>query len=143
MTRSRRIKGAVALLAAVFVGAQFLPVSRTNPDVVSELTAPPEVQDLLVRACFDCHSPQTVWPWYSRVAPVSWWVASHIRKGRADLNFSEWPVFVAEERDLYLQDIEKQLLKGEMPPGYYKIAHPEARLTDDEIAVLLAWARDH
>jgi len=139
----QRLRWAAVLVAVVLVGIQWVPVERTNPAVTSEVMVSPEVRDLLVRACFDCHSHQTVWPWYSRVAPVSWWVASHIRKGRADLNFSEWPVFDAEERDLYLRDIEKQLLKGEMPPGYYKIAHPEARLTDDEIDVLLAWARDH
>jgi len=93
----QRLRWAAVLVAVVLVGIQWVPVERTNPAVTSEVMVSPEVRDLLVRACFDCHSHQTVWPWYSRVAPVSWWVASHIRKGRADLNFSEWPVFDAEE----------------------------------------------
>jgi hypothetical protein len=132
----------VISLVLVLVGIQFVPASRTNPPEKAVVMAPPEVHDLLVRACFDCHSHRTVWPWYSRVAPVSWLVAHHVEDGRADLNFSEWPVFDLEEKELYLRDIENQLVKGEMPPGYYKIAHAGARLTDEEVALLLAWARD-
>ena len=142
MTLPPRARWAAALAAALLVLIQFVPVERTNPEVVSAVVAPPGVHDLLERACFDCHSHLTRWPWYARVAPVSWWVAGHVKEGRADLNFSEWPVFDLEERELALRDIENQLVKGEMPPGYYEIAHPEARLAEEEVARLVAWSRE-
>lgn len=142
MTRARYLTGAAALAAALVVGIQFVPVDRTNPEPVSPVTAPAEVLEILDRACFDCHSHRTRWPWYSRLAPVSWWLAHHVDEGRGDLNFDVWPVFDPDERELYLRDIEQQLVKGEMPPGYYKIAHPEARLTASEVDVLLAWSRE-
>lgn len=142
MISSHRIRWAAAVGAAIFVGIQIVPVPRTNPAVTTEVMAPPEVREILGRACFDCHSNETVWPWYSRVAPVSWSVVHHVNDGRADLNFSEWPVFDAEEQALYLKEIEEELVEGEMPPGYYKFAHSGARLTEDEVALLLAWSRD-
>lgn len=142
MISSRRIRWAVVLVAVALVVIQFVPVNRTNPPEKTVVMAPPEVQEILVGACFDCHSHQTVWPWYSKVAPVSWWIAHHVEEGRGDLNFSEWPVFDDEEKEHHLRDIENQLVKGEMPPGYYKIAHAGARLTDDEVALLLAWSQD-
>ena len=141
MTRSRLLRGAAVLAAAALATIQFVPVDRANPPVKSTVLAPPEVMDILEEACFDCHSHRTRWPWYSRLAPVSWWVAHHVRTGRGDLNFDAWPLFDPEEAELYLRDVEQQLLKGEMPPGYYKIAHPGAQLTAAEVDVLLAWSR--
>jgi hypothetical protein len=142
MIRRRNLYGAAALAAALFVGIQFVPVDRTNPAPVSPVVAPPAVVALLDRACFDCHSHRTRWPWYSRVAPVAWWVAQHVEEGRGDLNFDVWPVFDAVERELVLRDIEQQLVKGEMPPASYEFAHPAARLSPAEMDVLLAWSRD-
>lgn len=142
MTSRRRLATAALALGAALVAAQFVPVDRSNPPAGTGVAAPPEVAALLERACFDCHSHRTEWPWYGYVAPLSWVVAHHVDEGRGDLNFDAWPVFDLELRELYLRDIEQQLLKGEMPPGYYKLTHPGARLDDDEVATLLAWSRD-
>ena len=141
MNRRSILKTAAIILAAVFVAIQFVPVDRTNPPAGVSVTAPPDVGALLERGCFDCHSHRTDWPWYGYVAPLSWIMAHHVEEGRGDLNFDAWPVFDLELRELYLRDIEQQLLKGEMPPGYYKLTHSGARLSEDEVATLLAWSR--
>ncbi len=137
----RLIKWSVALGVTLLIVAQFIPVQQTNPPVLSDIQASPAVKAVLVKACFDCHSHETVWPWYSRVAPISWWVAGHVEKGRKDLNFSRWPTFDFVTQDLLLRDIEDQVSRREMPPRSYALGHPEARLDDGERQLLLEWAR--
>jgi len=136
------IKWSAATLLTLLVVAQFIPVERTNPPVQSDVQAPAAVKDILVRACYDCHSHETSWPWYSRVAPVSWWIASHVRGGRKDLNFSIWPTYDFRGQDLILHEIEKQVSAGRMPPRSFTVGHAEARLKPDERQILLDWARD-
>jgi len=124
--------GAVALAAAI----QLVPYGRdhSNPPVTSEpqwdSTA---TRDLAKRACFDCHSNETVWPWYSHVAPVSWLLQRDVDEGRSKLNFSEWnkPQKEADEA-------AKEVREGEMPPWFYLPTHPEARLTEAEKQALIA-----
>ena len=130
--------GLVALIA-VFVALQLVPVERTNPPVGSDVDAPAEVEAILRRACYDCHSHETSWPWYSFVAPASWFVADHVNHGRGDLNFSEWPAYDFEAQDLALSDIREQITKGEMPLPSYLILHPGARLSEADRAALLDW----
>ena len=129
--------GAVVLLVA----AQFVPVSRTNPPVETRVSAPPAVQEVLVAACFDCHSNETRWPWYAHVAPASWLLADHVAEGRRNLNFSRWPAFDFDAQDLLLRDIAKEVAEGEMPPSSYTLAHPAARLTPAQRELILDWAR--
>lgn len=130
---------AAAIVAAVAV--QFVPVNRDNPPVRFEVEAPAEVRALLERACYDCHSNRTRWPWYSRVAPVSWLVAWDVHRGRKEVNFSEWPAFDFEEQEDLLTGIAKQVDRRKMPLPIYLRAHREARLTDDERRRLVDWAR--
>jgi len=132
--------GLLALIA-VFVALQLVPVERTNPPVGSDVDAPEEVEAILRRSCYDCHSHETRWPWYSYVAPVSWFVVNHVNDGRGDLNFSEWPTFDFEAQDLALSDVREQITKGEMPLPSYLILHPNARLSEDDKAALLDWAK--
>ena len=132
--------GALVLLLAA-AAIQMVPVDRTNPPVVSDVDAPAEVKEVLRRACYDCHSNQTDWPWYSHVAPLSWFVADHVRVGRKDLNFSEWPAFDRELQELAKADIREQVAGGTMPLTSYTWLHPEARLTDAEREVIVAWTR--
>jgi len=137
----RRFIISAALLAALILLIQLVPVEKTNPPIESDLVAPVQVKNILQRACYDCHSHETRWPWYSRIAPVSWWLAAHVTEGRADLNFSQWPLFDLETRGLFLRDIEKQLLDGTMPLWSYVVGHREARLSDRDREILLEWAR--
>ena len=131
-----------AVLAALFLLIQWVPIKRTNPPIEADLVAPEQVKNILQRACYDCHSHETRWPWYSRVAPISWWLASHVTAGRADLNFSQWPLFDLETRGLFLRDIEKQLVDGTMPLRSYTVGHPDARLSQEDRDLLLEWARE-
>ena len=135
------IKWSVALVVTLLVVAQFIPVDRSNPPVQSDVQAPAEVKAILVKACFDCHSHETRWPWYSRVAPLSWWINGHVVEGRKDLNFSRWPTFDFVTQDLLLREIDKQIENGKMPPRSYAVGHPEARLKDSERQALLDWVR--
>lgn len=135
------VRWAGLAVAMALVLIQFIPAERTNPPVRIDVDAPDEVKEILRRACYDCHSHETRWPWYSRVAPVSWWIADHVEHGRGDLNFSEWPALDFYTQELAFKDIEEQITKGEMPLRNYTILHPEARLTDDERETILGWAR--
>jgi len=131
------------LLAFVLaaIGIQFVPVARTNPPVQHDVGAPKDVEALLRRSCYDCHSNETRWPWYAHVAPASWLVAYDVHEARKGLNFSEWPVFDFGEQEDLLGDVAKQVSRGRMPQRRYLLLHPEARLTSEERARLLAWAR--
>lgn len=131
----------VLVLVLVLVGLQVVPVDRTNPPVQTALEAPAEVDEILRRACYDCHSHETRWPWYSYVAPVSWFVVGHVNHGRGDINFSEWPVFDFELQEHAFRDIEEQIEKGEMPLRSYKRMHRDAELDEQDRETLLRWAR--
>lgn len=120
----------VAGLVALFLIIQVVPYGRqhTNPPVLSEPAwDSPQTRDLAVRACFDCHSNDTVWPWYSNVAPISWLVQRDVQEGRQSLNFSEWG-----QRRQESDDISKLIENGEMPPTQFLILHPGSRLTETE-----------
>jgi hypothetical protein len=129
------------VLAVAFAAIQLAPVDRTNPPVEAEVPAPEEVRAVLRRACYDCHSNETVWPWYSRIAPVSWLVAHDVRKGREELNFSAWNRMSADDRAEPLHESWETAAAGEMPPWFYLPPHPEARLSADDLALLRAWSR--
>jgi mono/diheme cytochrome c family protein len=123
-------------LSGLLAIAQLVPYGRdhSNPPVRAE---PPwdrlETRALALRACFDCHSNQTDWPWYSHVAPVSWLVQRHVDDGRRKLNFSEWPHGSGEA-----DEAVEVVLDGEMPPRSYTLAHPEAVLDQDQRRSLAA-----
>jgi hypothetical protein len=124
------------LLAAVVVFGvlQVVPLGRhgENPPVRAEPPWPSsEARALAVRACFDCHSNETKWPWYTNVAPVSWLAVHDVDEGRAALNFSEWDTPQKEAHEA-----AEELLEGEMPMAIYLPLHPEARLSDLETKAL-------
>jgi hypothetical protein len=125
-------------LAVVLVAIQLVPVARTNPPVVSTVPAAPEVASVLRRACFDCHSNETVWPLQAYVAPLSWFVAHDVKEGREELNFSAWG---PKEADRTAKKLAKEVEEGDMPPFLYVIAHPGAKLTKAEKALLANWSR--
>lgn len=137
--RSRLVAVAVALVT-VLAGIQLVPVDRTNPPVVHDVNAPPPVASALQSACFDCHSRHTRWPWYSKVAPVSWVIAGHVKDGRRALDFSDWPVLDFAVQDDLLSQIARQVGDKKMPPASYRLGHPEARLTAQERTLLVNWA---
>ena len=126
---------------AVFLLLQLWPVDRANPPVPeTALRAPPEVEAVLRAACYDCHSNETKWPWYSYIAPISWQVAHHVEDGRAELNFSEWGSYRESKQLSLAEEMLEQIEQGEMPTWDYKLAHPEARLEPAQVDILRRWA---
>jgi len=139
---ARRVKIALAVLVLVLVGAQAVRVERTNPPVEGEVTVPPEMKALLRRACYDCHSNATVWPWYGNLAPISWLLAHDVKEGRRELNFSVWAAYPAAKRTKKLRKSAKEVADGDMPPWDYVLMHPAARLSAAEREALRAWAAE-
>lgn len=139
--RARLWRSIAGVLVAATVAIQFVPVERINSPVEQDVTATPEVDAILRRACYDCHSHETRWPWYSRVAPVSWLVAHDVNEGREYLNLSTWNRLDQESRGNRLEKICDKLLEGAMPPWYYLPLHPRARLSAEEEARIHAWVR--
>lgn len=139
----RWAKTAWLALGAAVVAAQFVGYARTNPPVSSDVAAPAEVQSVLRRACFDCHSNQTEWPWYSAVAPLSWPLGHEVIEGRRRLNFSEWGDYASDPETLVhkLQQVAASVANGSMAPWYYQVLHPSARLTEADRALLAGWAQ--
>jgi hypothetical protein len=126
----KRIGITLGVLIVLFGVMQLVPYGRdhTNPPVIAEPAwDSPQTRALAVRACFSCHSNETKWPWYSHVAPFSWVVQHNVNNGRTVINFSEWN----RTYDLAPQTVPN-VLSAEMPPRMFRLAHPEARLTDDE-----------
>jgi hypothetical protein len=131
----RLLLGATGILIVGMLAIQLVPYGRdhTNPPVTGE---PPwdsaATRELAVVACFDCHSNETVWPWYSNLAPISWRLQRHVDEGRAKLNFSEWG-----SREQETGEIVEVVSEGEMPPWDYPLLHPDARLSDADTQALI------
>jgi hypothetical protein len=127
------LKIAGIAIVVLLILIQFIPVSHTNPPVTREIQwDSPQTQELAQRACFDCHSNETVWPWYAYVAPVSWRIANHVNEGRRRLNFSEWDRPNENE-----ERIVEDMTSGRMPLWDYLLLHPEAKLTQAEQQALI------
>jgi heme-binding protein len=135
----------IFVMLAIFVGLS-RPGYRVDPATSAahdhhESLRGSEAEKTLAQACGNCHSNQTDWPWYSQVAPVSWWIRGHVREGREELNFSEWRNYSAGQRRAKLDSICGVVSTSRMPPWSYTILHPEARLTAEEKKTLCVWAR--
>jgi hypothetical protein len=138
----RNLVRIVLVVGIVLVGIQIIPVDRSNPPVEEEVPASPEVKAVLKRACYDCHSNETIWPGYSRVAPVSWLLAWDVREGREELNFSTWNRYSQKKRGKIIKEIWEEVQEGEMPPWFYLPLHPDAWLSDSDRSLLRAWAKN-
>jgi len=135
------LRRSFVVLVVVFLGLQLVPVDRHNPPVVADIVAPDEVKGILKRACYDCHSNETRWPWYSYIAPGSWLMARDVEEGRNAVNFSEWGDYFDETDTAFMFQDEcwDEIESGEMPLWFYLPLHPEAKLNDEDIATLKRW----
>ncbi|MCL7965322.1 MAG: heme-binding domain-containing protein [marine benthic group bacterium] len=127
-------------LAILFVLIQFVPVDRSNPTVTGVVDAPEEVMLTLRRSCWDCHSNETEWPRYARVAPLSWRLSQHVSRGREHLNFTEWDGYDVADLDEAYEEIGKEMESEGMPLGDYLLIHREAVLSRTDRQRLIAWA---
>ena len=128
-------------VAAILVLIQLVPVDRSNPPATEKLVMPDNVQQIMQRSCFDCHSNETAWPWYSYVAPVSWLVKHDVEEGREHLNFSEWDKLNQKRKMKRLEEIVEEVEEGKMPMPIYLIMHGDAEVSAAELAVLREWTQ--
>jgi hypothetical protein len=142
-----RVKKALLALAVVLVLIQIFQPQRSNPpsvpvrSVIAHVPVPPLVYSTLMRACGDCHSNQTKWPWYSRIAPLSWVVIDDVNQGRRHMNFDDWDVQEnAKQENEKLADICKEISRKGMPPFSYRLLHKDLALNPAEMNFVCAWS---
>jgi len=135
-----KLKIVLILMAVIIIAIQFIPVNRTNPPITAGLDAPMEVISVFKKSCYNCHSNETEWPWYSNIAPVSWLIASDVKDGRSHLNFSKWEDFSRKDIVKMKEEIWEEIDKGKMPLSKYIFMHPEAELDQKEKDLIKAWA---
>ncbi len=132
-------------LLGVIVVIQLIRPDQSNPpidpalDIRQVLQPPADVHAVLKDACYDCHSNETQYPWYSQIAPVSWWLADHIQEGREHLNFSTFGNLAMKDRAEAMEEAAEEVQKGEMPLASYTWTHPAARLNADQRNLLVNW----
>lgn len=133
------MKKFIIFLVVVLIGIQFIPVERTNPPVVSDIDAPSAVKDILRKACYDCHSNETNWAWYTKIAPASFLAINDVNEGRENLNFSEWGNYTSKTEQIK-EEIWEEVREERMPPWMYRVSHSESKLTPEEKNLLRNWA---
>ncbi len=140
---SRRLKQVAVALVVVLAAAQVVRPGRANPPtdasrtIQAQMAADSGLVTVLDRACRDCHSNRTVWPWYTQVAPVSWLMAYGVSTGRKAVNFSEWGAYPPERQRTLLAESCRDVTAGKMP-GPYALLHPETRLSARDVEVVCA-----
>ena len=133
------MKKIIIALIVILIGIQFIPVERTNPPVTSDIGAPESISNILRTSCYDCHSNETTWPWYSYIAPVSFLVTSDVEDGRKNINFSEWDKYGDKKKTKIFEEIIEMIEEGEMPLTSYTFTHPNAKLDAYRIKMIKDW----
>ena len=134
----------VLLIALIII--QFIRPDRNESEsagdtiFINETNPPEEVSVILKSSCYDCHSNNTVYPWYNNIAPVSFWIADHIDHGKGHLNFSEWDKYDNKKKDHKLEEVVETVESAEMPLTEYTWTHAHARLSDQQRAAVIEWA---
>ncbi len=138
-------KKIVIMLMVILVFIQIFRIDKTNPpvkpesDFINVKHPPAGITNILKTSCYDCHSNETVYPWYTNIAPVSWWLKNHINEGRHHLNFSDWANYNSKKSDHKLEECVEMLQKSEMPLSSYTFIHRDASLNEDQRHALIIW----
>ncbi|HEX9657080.1 MAG TPA: heme-binding domain-containing protein [Bacteroidota bacterium] len=141
----KRVKQILLVLLIVFVVIQFMQPARNQSGQVLQTefsntySIPNNVYTLFKNACFDCHSNNTSYPWYSNIQPIGWILAKDIENGKAKVNFSEFGSLSSRRQISKLQGVENRIKDGTMPLPEYQFMHPSARLTEEERRLLIDW----
>jgi len=142
------LKILIIVFAVLFLSIQlYRPEQFTTAEVndnhlTKKLNVPPDVENILKRSCYDCHSNHTTWPWYSNVAPMSWLVTDDVIRGREKMNFSEWGKLSSSKQSIRLESICEEITEGEMPLKQYLIIHRDAELSQADKDLLCNWANN-
>jgi len=140
------IIGVVAVLAIAFIIIQFFPIDRSVPPVYAAETleaavsVPPHISEIIGRSCNDCHSNLTVYPWYTRIQPVGWFMKNHIDEGRREMNFSVFNTYSPKKKAKKLDEICEQVTQSEMPLPSYLWIHGNSVLKEGEVKALCDWS---
>ena len=124
---------------------QFFRIDKTvkpvnaQTDIIALTQANTDVSSILKTSCYDCHSNQPIYPWYTNVAPLSWWIKHHFNEGSHHLNFSDWGTYTTKRKDHKLEECVEMIEEGEMPMSSYTIMHGEAKLTEAQKMLLIDW----
>jgi len=139
------VKIFIAIILTAFVIIQFIPnelpenSDDLSKDLIQTENPPQDVQLILKKACYDCHSNQAIYPWYSYVAPVSWLIVKDVRVGREELNFSDWADQSKRRKIKIMNEVAEEIEKKKMPLKVYTITHRDAILSDEEIEAITSW----
>lgn len=142
-----RIKAGLLALLIIFIAIQFIQPARNHngqvvKDDISNISkVPKQVEGVLKKSCYDCHSNQTEYPWYTYIQPLGLWMDSHIRKGNDELNFDEFAVYSKRRQLSKLKSISESIEDGSMPLSSYTFIHQKARLSKNEKALILDWVK--
>lgn len=141
----RWLRLALFIVLGLLIVAQLIPIDRSVPETAPEadflnvVQAPMEMATLIKEACYDCHAYATEYPWYARVAPVSFWIQHHVDEGREHLNFNTWSSYEPERAAHKLEECWEEVEEGHMPMPSFTWLHPEARLTEAQRGALAQW----
>ena len=140
-------KTVLKIIVALLVVIQFFRIDKTttpideSKDFVSVTNPPAQIATIIKTSCYDCHSNQTNYPWYTNIAPVSWWIGHHIEEGREHLDFSNWGDYSKKKADHKLEEFYEEVEEGEMPLSSYTRLHGEAALSEEDKVLLIAWVK--
>jgi hypothetical protein len=139
------MKKILLVILAAFILIQFIRPEKNNSKnemnaISTVMEIPVEVAKIIQTSCADCHSNSTKYPWYSKIAPASWYLAQHVNDGKEHLNFSEWTAYNKDQQKHVLKDIMEVLNEREMPLISYLLIHEEAKLTENQYQILYDWA---
>lgn len=134
-------------LLIVFVIAQFFQPEKNEGNLtsltafISETKPPEEVHKILKESCFDCHSNKTIYPWYSNITPINFWMADHVKVGTKKLNLSKWSDYSLKRKEHKMKEVWEEVEKRKMPLDSYTWTHAEANLTQDQIEAVVVWGK--
>jgi hypothetical protein len=141
----KRVKIVLIVLLVILIVIQFfhpkknISTAKSPTDISALYPVPADVARVLNKACNDCHSNNTRYPWYSNLQPVAWWLDNHIQEGKRELNFNEFASYPLRKQYHKLEEVSEQLEEGHMPLSSYTFIHTDAKLTDTEKAALTSW----
>ncbi len=130
------------MLAQVFPGERPEVITENPSDIHNELLISSEVSTILKGSCYDCHSNETNYPWYTNVVPISWLINHDVEEGRGELNFSNWAEYSDKRKHHKLDELIEEVQEGEMPMEAYTVIHQGSKLDDGQIAALTKWAKE-
>jgi hypothetical protein len=137
-------KIAMGLLVALVIIQFFKPArnisaEKSPNDITNKYAVPASVQEILKTSCYDCHSNNTVYPWYANIQPVAWWIADHINEGKKELNFSEFVTYSPKKAHHKLEEVNEMVKEGEMPLQSYTIIHQDTKLSEPQKLEIATW----